>query len=51
MVLKDQDIKNPLQIYETGYWGGFKITHKNNLKGWDELLKRKYVGNTEKALQ
>lgn len=51
LVLKDQDIKTPLQIHETGDWGEFKITHMNNFKGWDELLKKKYVGNIENALQ
>lgn len=25
--------------------------HINNFKGWDELLKRKYVDNIEKTLQ
>lgn len=40
-LLKDQGNKALLQIYETGEWGGFKITQKNNFNGWDERLRKK----------
>lgn len=41
ILLKDQDNKALLQINETGDWGGFKITQKNNFTGWGEWLKKK----------